>query len=184
MVTGALMGDGSLEGRERTKLRIETTTREFALWLHEQFDMAAGSLRRFPQDGPNQDVYRVSTIAHPEFNPYRDWYRDGEKRIPDPVQLRPASARVFVACDSSLSFGGNDHPRLTFSAVDDGYREDLVRTLSRLEIGTTPRVGSRRVSIDVPDVPRLLEWIGDPVPGVEHKWATSQSDYDRLRDRQ
>ncbi|MFC4987300.1 hypothetical protein [Saliphagus infecundisoli] len=72
IATGALMGDGSLEGRERAKLRVETTTRAFALWLYEQFGMAAGSVRRFPQDDPDHNVYRVSTIAHPEFNHYRD----------------------------------------------------------------------------------------------------------------
>ncbi|MFC4990521.1 hypothetical protein [Saliphagus infecundisoli] len=47
------MGDGSLKGRERAKLRIETMARAFALWLHEQFGMAAGSICWFLQDGPD-----------------------------------------------------------------------------------------------------------------------------------
>ncbi|WP_224830336.1 hypothetical protein [Saliphagus infecundisoli] len=53
VATGALMGDGSLKGRERAKLRIETMARAFALWLHEQFGMAAGSICWFLQDGPD-----------------------------------------------------------------------------------------------------------------------------------
>lgn len=42
--------------------------------------------------------------------------------------------------------------------IRDAAGNILTVTLTTdLEIGITPRVGSRRVSIDVPDVPRLFE---------------------------
>lgn len=181
VVTGAFMGDGSLEGNAREKLRVETTSREFALWLYDALGPLASGVRRYPADSPNSDVYRVSTLAHPELNRYRDWYRDGSKRIPERVRLRPLSALVFYCCDGSLTFGGSDRPRITFKAVDDGYREDLTETLSRLEIGLTPQPASDHVAIGTADVDRFLEWIGDAVPGKEHKWCTDRDAYDSRR---
>lgn len=85
---------------------------------------------------------------------------------------------MFYCCDGSLEFGGADRPRILFRATDDGYREDLTQTLSRLEIGLTPQPTSDRVAIGAGDVPRFLEWIGEPVPGKAYKWADRRDEYD------
>jgi hypothetical protein len=179
VVRGALLGDGSLEGNEREKVRITTTNRAFAHWLYDALGRLASGLQKYPNEPPESDAYRVSSLAHPALNQYRDWYEAGAKRIPDPDCLNRTGMTVLYACDGSLTWGHDrQRPRITFKAVDDAYRAQLVALLRSYDGDLTVRAASDHVSLAADDVTGFVDSLLGPVPGVEHKWATSRLEYE------
>jgi ribosomal protein S27AE len=182
IVRGILLSDGSLEGSERGKLRVESTSKELAEWLYDQLGHLAGGLRKHRKENPNSDVYRVSSLAHPGLNQYREWYDGRQKRIPDPDCLNGMGMTVFYALDGSLTWGHErQRPRITFKAVDGGYREDLVTMLQTYDPELTVTQGNDHVALSAADTDRFLDSLVGSVPGVEHKWATNQIEYQTLR---
>jgi hypothetical protein len=51
------------------------------------------------------------------------------------------------------------------------------------ESGYDPNVYDRRVRLSIPATERFVDWIGDPVPGVEHKWRPHSRVADRGDER-
>lgn len=175
-VKGLFAGDGSLEGRASAKLRIETTSRAFAEWIYDALGwLAHGLIQHSPGAEVDAPVYRVTTLAHPDCNRYREWYDDGTIRPPSSVRLTPPFGRALHACDGSLSFGHVDRPHVVFRATDARYREWLKGALADWGLATGD--SSDRVRILADDVDEWLASIGDPVPGVEYKWETDRDEY-------
>ena len=102
-------------------------------------------------DQTKQPRYLVRTVAHPDFDRYRDWYVDrvGCNSFPvfdgtvveSPVHSynrpydgsvvppadrgpTPRLVRAYHACDGCLDFGPASRPRITYSAVDDVRQSD------------------------------------------------------------
>lgn len=182
IVRGILLSDGSLEGRERAKLRVETTSKPLGEWLYDALGLLSGGLRQYRNQPPDSDVYRVSSLAHPGLNQYRDWYDGSQQRIPEPDCLDSTGMTVFYALDGSLAWGHEEQdPRITFKAVVDEYRSDLVTMLQTYDHGLTVTEGSDHVGLSATDTERFLDSLLGLVDGVEHKWATNHIEYETLR---
>lgn len=180
MVQGLLLGDGSVEGNPEgnAKIRFATATRRFAEWAYDHLGWIASSLDRHSRsDG--EDQFRVVTLAHPELNHYRDWYGDDGKRLPCGYRFTPTAARAFHACDGTLSFGYRGRPHIEYRAATEQYRDRLLAALSRAGFSATE--SEKRVRILADGVDAWLEWIGDPAPGVSHKWETNRVRYRALQ---
>jgi hypothetical protein len=126
LLAGLLLGDASLDDpNERPALRIGTAKRAFAEWLYDELDWLPTSLRVETFDDPTkQPRYLVRTIAHPDFDRYRDWYVDGSVVPPADRGPTPRLVRAYHACDGCLDFGPASRPRITYSAVDDVRQSD------------------------------------------------------------
>jgi hypothetical protein len=70
-------------------------------------------------------------------------------------------------------------PRITYSAVDDARRERIAKLLGEIDVEV--RAQAERVAVVSGDVDAYLEWLGEPVPGVEYKWATDRETYEARR---
>jgi len=175
LLQGLLLADGSVGGNPdgRAKIRITTANRDLAAWIYDELGWLASELDHYERE--NGDEYRVSTHAHPALNRYRDWYIDSVKRPPEGFRFSPRSARAFYACDGHLNFGTSEDPRVELRYADDIYADRLETALS--ETGAAVTRSSDRLRIGADDVPAWLEWIGDPVPGAEHKWESNLSKY-------
>jgi len=179
LLQGLLLGDGSLDGNSEgnAKFRFTTTSKQFAGWVYEELGWLATKLERHSQPGTS-DGYRVKAAAHPDCNRYRTWYTDGKKRLPPYFCFVPRSARAFHACDGNLSFGGRNRPHVEFRAGNSRYKERLISALSRWDVPTTTASGIVRIPKN--EVEGWVKDIGQPVPGVEHKWELQKGEYDTL----
>jgi hypothetical protein len=112
-------------------------------------------------------VYRLQTMSHPELGGYLSW------RSAPPAsgwRLTRQAARVWYACDGSLSAAGRDGgtSQISFAAMDERKRHALVAALGRA--GFTASSWRRRVGLSAAAVGEWLDWVGEPTPGSEHKW--------------
>jgi hypothetical protein len=164
-VRGLLLGDGSLGGRESPNLRVESVRRAHIEWLHDELGWLSRGVSRYHKDGAR--VYRLQTMSHPALGEYLSW-RSAPPR--SGWTLTRQAARVWYACDGSLSAAGRDGgtSQISFAAMDEEKRHALVAALQRA--GFAASSWSRRVGLPVAAVREWLEWIGDPPPGSEHKW--------------
>ena len=189
---GLLLGNAEISGNSANKhLVLVTTNRTFVGWVFKELGWLAYGLVRVdppePTEATDREVlhrYRVRTIAHPELTSYREWDdASGEKRIPLHLDLPVRSARVWYACSGGFQWQSDtSQPSAVFSAHDDKRATRIAGLLERAEFEPT-RVG-KRVLLPPRETRAFLEWIGDPVPGVGHKWATERAVYDDFRREQ
>jgi hypothetical protein len=184
-LTGILLGGGSLLGNgEDTKhLLVKTTSKQLARWLFDELGWLAHSLRRETFDGERKSLYHVRTHAHTLLHSLRgDWYSDGDKHLQTGIMLSSRTARLWWALAGSIEWTGDydSQVRGTFSAAANVRADAITSILSRMGFESSRL--DRRVSIYADDLRDWLEWIGEPIPGVEHKWALQKDVYDIYRD--
>ena len=170
LLTGLVIGNATATGNgQHNHVVLPTQHRRFALWVHDGLGWLSHGVRR-DDPGDKQPQYHARTHAHHALDRYREWYASGDKRVPEDIALTPRIARAWYACDGGLEWPREGSPpRIAFSAAVDDRREDVARLLR--EAGYDPNSYDRRVRLSIPATERFVEWIGDPVPGVEHKWT-------------
>jgi len=182
VLDGLMLGGANVDGQGSNRhLLASTTSPLLAEWTAEQLDWLHHGTRTDHGAGDHQDVYRVRTPAHPAINRYERW-GDGETRAPpDNYDLTPLAGRVWWAYAGGLQWQGeyNSQRTATISALNDDRGAWVQHILSTAGIDAT-RVG-KRVQWHGQQLRDWLDWIGDPVPGAEHKWAT-RVEYRALRE--
>ena len=122
-----------------------------------------------PHEGPSE-------TSHPNLGRYWTWMEAPSTGY----SLTPTAARVWYACDGTLSFGGSsDVPQVVFTATADAKRAAIRQLLAQR--GFQPMEWERRVALPREKTKPWLEWIGKPAPGSEYKWCTDEATYRRLR---
>lgn len=184
LLTGILLGGGSLQGNsdQTQHLLVQSTSEDLARWLFDELGWLAHSLRRETFDGEREPIYRVRTHSHTYLRRLRDdWYHDGDKRIQADASLTTRSARVWWALAGGLEWTGDldSQVRGTFSAEADDRAKAIAAVLDAHDF-ESDRL-DRRVCLFGDDLRNWLDWAWQPVPGVEHKWATDRGAYDLLR---
>jgi hypothetical protein len=171
IVRGLLLGDGSLGGRESPNLRVESVRRVHIAWLHGELGWLSRGVSRYSKDGTT--VYRLQTMSHPDLGQYLSWCSAPPE---SGWTLTRQAARVWYACDGSLSAAGRDGgtAQISFAAMDERKRHALVAILSRA--GFAAQSWSRRVGLPAAAVREWLEWVGEPTPGSKHKWRLDTPD--------
>ena len=169
-VRGLLLGDGSLGGHVSPNLRVESVRRAHIEWLHNELGWLSRGVSRYQKDGAS--VYRLQTMSHPDLGEYLSW------RSAPPEsgwRLTRQAARIWYACDGSLSVAGRDGgtSQISFAAMDERKRHALEAALQRA--GFAARSWRRRVGLPTAAVHKWLEWVGEPTPGSEHKWRFDTS---------
>ncbi|WP_135306346.1 hypothetical protein [Haloarcula amylovorans] len=183
LLTGILLGGGSLLGNGDAKhLVVKTTNEALARWLFNELGWLAHSLRRKTEDGAREPIYIVRTHAHDELRRYRAaWYVDGRKQLRSDVDLSPRSAQVWYALAGGIEWSGDydSQFRLTFSAEADERAAAIQSVLDRA--GFESKRLDRRVVLYADEARRWLALTAPPVAGVEYKWQTDQPVYRALR---
>ena len=155
--------------------------------------------------------YEVRTHAHPALNRFRAWYpspyddrteqnraetrndsstessENSHRDIPAPENL-PAgrltqrAGRAWHAVAGGISWGDPEYAttrQARFSAQDETRAARIMKLFE--SIGLCPvRVG-RIVQLSPKQITAWLDWIGEPVPGVEYKWAATHDEYTNLK---
>lgn len=204
LLEGLLMGDATL--RRHTKIpfvQIYMINEEFIEWLDEEFGwLSTGwSLYRTAEhsaelgrsNGSNpiaraanyNDVYQTQTRSMPQFEQYREWYPDGEKRFPADLELTPMRLKCWYVCDGTLNHDPrypNARPYITISM----YRhmdqvEEILAMFEATGLDLNPQVDEKSIRFRADDSETLLTWMGYPLPGFEYKWARTYPQYMRLK---
>lgn len=185
LTDGMLLAGATVSGNGNNRhVQIGTTSEPLAEWLAEQLGWLCQGVRTEHQRGARATTYTVRTPAHPELNRYERWDHGGEasgRIAPESFDLTPPAGRVWYAFAGGLEWtqAYDSTRQVTFSALNDARREALAGVLDRA--GFEPTVFDDRVRLRPSVAAEWLAWIGDPVPGVTHKWADSLIRYRALR---
>lgn len=204
LIAGLLLGGGRVAGNGANKhFELTTQWRPFATWIFDELGwLAATVVRKNPPATDHDDRrppaqhYVVRTHAHPALTRFRAWYpspyeettEKGDLRdVPAPKdlptgRLTPRTGRAWHAVAGRLLWGNSEYAttRLArFFAQDETRAAKMVTLLE--SVGLAPTRTEREIQLPPKQVSGWLDWIGGPVPGVAHKWATTPTEYENLK---
>lgn len=178
------MGDAWAEGDDdKARIRIESVTKEYLEYLSRELPIAQEvGLRRTAQEmvdslGGNventQDCYKLNTIYHPELTQYREWYSSGEKVWPENLNLSPTVLKHWYCGDGHYNnVGSNRHIQIAMSNEMENTNK-VSRMFERASFTTSNYNIQESVcdlTFTVDETKRLFDYMGEPLPGFEHKW--------------
>jgi hypothetical protein len=74
-------------------------------------------------------------------------------------------------------------PRIEIKARNEREREDFLVSLFE-DVGFSPLYKRHELRFTCDETERLVEWMGDPLPGFEYKWALdSREQYHELKEQ-
>lgn len=174
---GLMLGRASADGDQGTRLRIWTTNRELALWTFEKLGWLGHTVRRRPANEDSlgdRDRFVVSTLSHPECERYRRWGPEAIRRL----EWSSVLGRMWFAHAGSVLYRRGSLSSIQFRTGDDATRKAIHSLL--VDSGFEAAIGAEVVVLSQTVAAEFLSAFGDPVPGVEHKWATDQRRYRQL----
>jgi hypothetical protein len=191
------MGDGWVSepngSNNHAVLEVASITPEFLSHLHESTfpfsteptfyrsgeevaESAAAAGQNADAEQTN-DQYHIRSRAHPFFGELRGWYDEGEKRFPEDLNLTPTIAKYWFAGDGLVGWShgewsDEEYGHISFAASNEidryGY---LCGLFDGLDV--SPVADGHKLRFNCEDSQKILDWMGDPVPGFEYKWEIS-----------
>ena len=164
ILTGVLMGDGSIsdDGNERLRFVVEMKNEPFLQWLHKQIPEFSTGVKK-----KSKGTYYISTIRCPEFRKmYDNWY-DGDKKFPESVELTPTVLRMWYVTDGHLK-QTSGRPMMTIGCKNEFDRKEFLSDLIEF---ADPSFYSNGLWLSVDETERAFEYMGtSPVSGFDYKW--------------
>lgn len=200
IVTGLMMGDGTISRSNKGTCRIEANmiSKEYLEYLDSQFPLYGSGVRlvnsaeenakRDRESGFNpsaeaddySDTYRWTTVTSTTFDAFGDWYDSGEKVWPSDIELTPTVLK-HLYCGDGYYRDDDRHDNITISMNNEkGAKEKVAQMFEDADLPVPRWVEysergrddcTARFSKD--ESTELLEYMGEPLPGFEYKWPTS-----------
>ena len=124
------------------------------------------------------DLYRWSTMCHPDINTFNEWYSSGQKVFPDDLNLSPTILKHWYVCDGYYD-DRNSRSNIVISMSNESdNKENIEEIFSSSQLPQPYWDESERESGGIrcsarwnkTDSSSLFEYMGDPLPGFEYKW--------------
>jgi hypothetical protein len=154
---------------------LRMNTKPFLAWLVDLFGSLVSDVikENMTPHTPNMKdyIWGLNFRSAPYLHEYYDWYNSGQKRFPENLSLNPTIAKMWYVCDGGITRHGNENcrDRVQFSVSNEDDREDYLCGLFN-EHGFDPTLSHHLLRFGVDDSEKILEWMGDPLPGFEYKW--------------
>jgi len=167
------MGDGHVGFQNKNPMvYVSNTNVEFLEWIDDQLGVFSNGIelsqRASDNSGydKNHDVYRVRTRSMPCFKDFAEWYDTGEKVYPEDLYLTPMLLKMWYCCDGTL----RDRGAIQIGSKNEQERSEFIRGLFE-EHGFSPTQTEWNWLFTQEESRELLQWMGDPPFGMEHKWG-------------
>lgn len=187
IVTGLLMGDATLQRDTKNAYPVVTmTNRTFLNWVKEKFGcMTTGvrnhltaeesaeqakSLNESASKENYSPQYRLRFRAHTEFNKYRSWYREGEKKWPLGRQYSYLTFKVLYCCDGCFDSSGTSRELQLAASNELSNKERFLSIVECFGLPEPNRMDEELVVWGAKESSQIFENIGEPLPGFEYKW--------------
>jgi hypothetical protein len=200
IVDGLLLGDGDIPHKNKNAyLRVRNTNKEWLNQLSSTIPESYGpALSRTAEEVAKMnedsgfsknvelsrynDVYRWQTASNEKLNKHRErWWKTGEKRVPDDLELTPIVVRHWMAGDGNLNWSGDCFASVRFGRMDERDDEKLISLFEDVGIESVKRNGNH-ISVYSQDARDLLDWSTPEPDGMEYKWSyESKEEYKKLK---
>jgi len=193
ILTGLLMGDGWIDySNRRPRIGVKMITPDYLRYLCERFGRFGGDVNlvmsgeenaaekrrsgfRPNADAKNySDIYKWTTMSHPELEKFARWYSSGEKVWPENLDLTPTVLTHWYCGD------GNWNNKQGHNFIQIGMKNEIQNTnkvskyFSRRGLPTPtsydgmPNNCIARFNVD--ESKQLWKYMRGPPRGFEYKW--------------
>lgn len=192
ILDGIVIGDGCVENRNRKgNLRVSVpsmTTKEYVKCLNKEFGalssgwskkMSAEQSKEYAigvgfssedDDHSYSDVYRWSTVCHPQLSRYMDWYGDEGKIIPDEIDLNPTTLKHWYCCDGNRDTSGRSN-MIRIGVVDAEEKEQkLIDIFKRNGLPKPSNISHNQMTFGTNETEVLFDYMGESISGFEYKF--------------
>jgi len=189
IIAGLLAGDATIKNKQigNASIEIKMINKKFLLYIDNLLglkstgvsikhtsDEVANNLYETSPVSPDcnfNDQYVLVTRNLPDLNPFRDWFSNGEKRIPDEKEITDTMIKYWYVCDGGLSWNKESKSvRAQLTSTNESDRLQNIANTIEEKCGVRPSVYDDRVMFKPSETKCFLSWIGDPVPGFEYKF--------------
>lgn len=204
VATGFLMGDGSLNYRNKEKpsLQCNMTNKEYLLYLNRVvFENIGLRVYKYlsPKEAAEKDinsgfnkkadeknystVYRFETMAHPSLSHFSDWYSTGKKVWSSDIELTPTVLKHWYVGDGHYDTHGRCD-RIEIGISNEMQNKEKVETLFSdvgLEISNWVEYQQNdghwnvEIAFSNSETDKIFDYMGEPLPGFEYKWPDKYS---------
>jgi len=192
IATGAMMGDGSMCGPDKSRqFRLCNTNKEFLEWYDNKMGILTTGVKvgREPKEhaanqkrskgsefNPEnyQTSYYVSTRTLSCFRKFDGWYDEGRKKFPENLTLTPLMAKLWYVSDGTLINKEYEREYVRITATNEivhHNRGDFITNLFA-DVGFDATIVSESIKLYKDSSQEFFQWIGNPVPGFEYKWPS------------
>jgi hypothetical protein len=199
IATGLMMGDGNIDSyKGRTpKLRVNMISPNYLKYIDSEFGIFGNnvSMTRTAEENAKHcrdtgfvtnakkenfsDVYRWTSMAHPDLLELSTWYKSGKKVWPQDIELNPTILTHWYCGDGSLdTFGGNQSISIAIS--NEGENTDKIDKMFQnvgLPSPNNYKYWEREdgsIKCDAvftkPQTNELLEYMNGPLPDFNYKF--------------
>lgn len=194
LVRGLMLGDGTLRTHTSSPfVQTYMINKPFLEWVDNELAWLSTGVSLYrtgersaeisrnnghpdADDADYHDVYVMQTRTMSQFEEYVSWYAGSDRKQFTNVELTPAVAKVWYACDGSLNWDRrypDSRPHVTIGVKDEYGAMDTVQDMFYdSTFMHQPSVGTNSIRFGVEESAELLDWMGAAPPGFEYKWAT------------
>jgi len=188
---GLILSDGHLRdqpGGRHPRLIVEMENEEFLRWLEGYFGWLSSTVRlhrtRFENarrakeagltgasgDPRNyKDTYVWQSRNHPGYEDFlEEFYPNGEKNVPETLELTPEIARMWYVGDGGLMKTNGYTIGLQISSRT--FDLDTIAAIWQRAGFEPGKHGDHSVQFGREQALAVLRWMGQPLPGFEYKW--------------
>lgn len=188
-----MFGDGTLINRalEKPGMKVTSTTKPFLEWVSEEMGVMGCSVilqesaqNLFQRRGGDleslHDIYSVSIRSHHDFQEYVNWYDNKHNRsiMPNYTNLSPLITKVWYCSDGYVDWKhGKERPAriaLGFSSKNKDQNTSLYKEMLG-DVCVEPTITTDQLVFNKTNSHKLLQYMGSPIPGFEHKWEIDNS---------
>lgn len=198
VITGLLMGDGSINRSHKTPfLEVNMTSKNYLKYLDDIFGILSTGVkyrisaknmakkdreRGFNSEAKEEnysDQYRLKTRSHPELQQFANWYSTGEKVWPADIELTPTVLKHWY-CGDGYWFNKNNQKSIRMAMSNEIGNENKINEIFTnvgLPQPSTYSSSERKdgsktfsASFTVKSSNTLFEYMGKPLPDFEYKW--------------
>lgn len=201
LVKGLLMGDGNIDYHGKNpSFRMSNSNEEFIHYVSDGLQWLAYKpfLRHTAEelaernkeagmtvvDGGKhyKDQYFIEGVSHPELTPFSEWYRSGEKKYPEDLELSPLALKMWYCCDGGITWmNDKSHASVRIMCMNESdFPEFLESLLGQLGIESTAADGKIIVMKDSHE--DFFDVMGEAPSGMEYKWERDDyTKYEEMR---
>jgi len=198
VITGLLMGDGSINRSHKTPfLEVNMTSKNYLKYLDDIFGILSTGVkyrisaknmakkdreRGFNSEAKEEnysDQYRLKTRSHPELQQFANWYSTGEKVWPADIELTPTVLKHWYCGDGTWESRGTSNC-ISFAVANEIDNTDKIDKLFTNVGMPSPSNYNKSKRNDgtfkcnavftVNGSHDLWEYMGEPLPDFHYKW--------------
>jgi len=178
VVCGIVMGDGYIADPSAVPyLEIDSVEKEYLEYLDDIFGCFSKGVslqKDAKEEGVNgyttQKVYRFRTSTHPKLGEFKSWYSDGIKEFPNDITITPPILKHWYAGDGNRQ----REKRIRICTHNEFENKEKINKL--FERSGLPKPNywygeeGGYMAWNQTESEFLLNFMGKPLPGFEHKF--------------